>query len=91
MHTYLGKNDFKYKLKVILYSPFYFLSKKTWSEFKGALMKHEHQWDYDHPEYGKYGDRYYPCKHHGCNYCSIRNKDGSPIIQGIAIKRGDLP
>lgn len=50
--------------------------KKSWSEFKGGLIKHECEFDYDNihePE--KYGG-YAKCKHYGCNTVTVQSLSG---------------
>ncbi len=71
--------NLSYKIRLIFYTPFWFLStspdRKTWAEFKSGLIKHECKFDYENPKFDKF--KYYKCKHFGCNIISTKNEDGS--------------
>jgi len=71
----LGKKTFWWRVKVVLYTIFWITSfsstKKTWSEYKYGLIKHEHVWDTENPEIDQFSTCF-PCKHHGCNFIDLK-------------------
>jgi len=76
----LGKRTIWTFLECIVALPFWLLSvsptKKSWSEFTHGMIKHDHQWDYEHPGI-EHGQKYYPCKHYGCSFVTTLDKDGT--------------
>lgn len=84
----LGKKTFWWKVQYVILAPLWVLSesptKKSWSEYKYGLIEHEHEYDFDKPEYdsidlldgGEVLSKYYKCKHHGCNIVSVAEKNG---------------
>ena len=81
--TLLGKKTIWWRLKVVLFFPLWFKSmsptRKTWDEFMYGLITHEHEYDYENPEWTEHAGlrgKQYPCKHYGCNTVSVMEPDG---------------
>ena len=73
-YTNLGKKTFWWKVRIVVLLPFWLTSmsetKKSWSEFKHGLIKHECEWDYDNPDQDQFA-AWASCKHHGCNMVHV--------------------
>ncbi len=80
----LGKKGFWYYVQLILLTPLWASrvsdERKTWEEFKGGLISHKHEFDFENPSYDnavyKTG-KHYKCKHLGCNLVEVKNPDGT--------------
>lgn len=80
----LGKKGFWYYVQLIFLTPFWLShdprESKPWAAFKSGLIKHKHEFDFDHPSYDnevtKRG-KHYKCKHFGCNLVEVKNPDGT--------------
>lgn len=53
-------------------------NKKSWAQFYYGLIKHKCEFDYDNLRGDGYG-KHYKCKHFGCNFVSIQDKNGNWI------------
>ena len=54
--------------------------RRKWLELKYGLIRHTCECDYENrvPDEYKY---HYKCRHYGCNFVTIREKDGSWILK----------
>ena len=72
-------DTFWFKVKSFLFSIHWFFTisedKKTRDEFYNGLIEHKCEFDYENIE-GKGLGKYCCCKHHGCNFVTMRKTEG---------------